>query len=152
MGVSRTYARLNMQFYWPGMTDCVPTHIRACPDCLARKSPNNRRKPMGHVPVSSKWERVAMDILDITTMSDRGNRHIWWWWITLRSTLRHTRSRISQQYLWWMPWLNSNRTVISMLAMFVTPDKTNWDDLLPFLMFHVRPCQYRTYTVPACVW
>ena len=46
------------------MTDFVPTHIRACPDCLARKSPNNRREPMGHVPVSSKWERVARDILD----------------------------------------------------------------------------------------
>ena len=30
---------------------------------------------MGHVPVSSKWERVAMDILDITTVSDRGNRY-----------------------------------------------------------------------------
>ena len=27
-----------------------------------------------------------------------------------------------------------NRTVISMLSMFVTPEKTNWDDLLPFLM------------------
>ena len=27
-----------------------------------------------------------------------------------------------------------NRTVLSMLSMFVTPDKTNWDDLLPFLM------------------
>ena len=76
LGVSRTYARLNMHFYWPGMTDFVPTHIRACPDCLARKSPNNRREPMGHVSVSSKWERVAMDVLDITTVSDRGNRYI----------------------------------------------------------------------------
>ena len=65
-----------MHFYWPGMTDFVPTHIRECPDCLARKSPNNRREPMGHVPVSSKWERVAMDIFDITTISDKGNRYI----------------------------------------------------------------------------
>ena len=58
------------------MMDFVPTHIRACPDCLARKSPNNRREPMGHVPVSRKWEVVAMDILDITTLSDRGNTYI----------------------------------------------------------------------------
>ena len=27
-----------------------------------------------------------------------------------------------------------NRTVLAMLSMFVTPEKTNWDDLLPFLM------------------
>ena len=27
-----------------------------------------------------------------------------------------------------------NYTVIAMLAMFATPEKTNWDDLLPFLM------------------
>ena len=31
---------------------------------------------MGHIPVSSKWERVAMDILDITTISDKDNRYI----------------------------------------------------------------------------
>ena len=74
--VSRTYARLSMHYYWPGMSDYVPDHIQACLQCLARKSPINRRKPMGHVPTSRKWERVAMDILDITTISDRGNRYI----------------------------------------------------------------------------
>ena len=58
------------------MSDYVPHHVQACLQCLARKSPNNRREPMGHVPAYSKWERVAMDILDITTVSDKGNRYI----------------------------------------------------------------------------
>ena len=31
---------------------------------------------MGHVGSDMKFDRVAMDILDITTVSDRGNRYI----------------------------------------------------------------------------
>ena len=51
LGIIRTYARLAMHYYWPGMSEYVPDHIRARHVCLARKSSVNRREPMGHVPV-----------------------------------------------------------------------------------------------------
>ena len=186
LGVSCTYARLAMHYYWPGMSDFVPDHIQACIKCLARKSPINRREPMGHVPVSGKWERVAMDILDITTVSDRGNRYIlvvadyfskyteayplpdksarsvadmlierwmskYGFPLTIHShqgrefknKVIHDISRVmcamKTKTTPYHPQSDGlverfNRTVISMLSMFVTPEKTNWDDLLPFLM------------------
>ena len=31
---------------------------------------------MGHVPTTQKFDRVAMDLLDTTTETDRGNRYI----------------------------------------------------------------------------
>jgi len=186
LGISRTYARLAMHYYWPGMSEYVPDHIQACHTCLARKSPVNRREPMGHVPVYKKFERIAMDILDITTVSDRGNRYIlvvadYFSKYTEAYPLPNKTARAVADMLveQWMARfgfplvLHSdqgrefenkvihdicrlmcsvktrttpyhpqsdglverfNRTVISMLAMFVTAEKTNWDDLLPFLM------------------
>ena len=168
------------------MSEYVPDHIQACHTCLARKSPVNRREPMGHVPVYKKFERIAMDILDITTVSDRGNRYIlvvadYFSKYTEAYPLPNKTARAVADMLveQWMARfgfplvLHSdqgrefenkvihdicrlmcsvktrttpyhpqsdglverfNRTVISMLAMFVTAEKTNWDDLLPFLM------------------
>ena len=127
-----------------------------------------------------------MDILDITTVSDRGNRYIlvvadYFSKYTEAYALPDKSARSVADMLMerWMPkygfpltihsdqgsefenrvihdivrLLGSvktkttpyhpqsdglverfNRTVISMLAMFVTPEKTNWDDLLPLLM------------------
>ena len=42
----------------------------------ARKSPFPQRAPMGHVAVGRRWERVAMDLLDMTITSTKGNRYV----------------------------------------------------------------------------
>ena len=36
----------------------------------------NRHHPMGHVPVSGKFERVAMDLLDVSVISAKGFKYI----------------------------------------------------------------------------
>ena len=55
--------------YWPGL-------LISCLVCLARKSPCPRRAAMGHVSVVHRWDRVAMDILDMSVTTEKGNRYV----------------------------------------------------------------------------
>ena len=75
-GITHTYTKLQLHYYWPGMSDFVRDRISACHKCVARKSPVNRHHPMGHVPVSGKFERVAMDLLDVSVLSAKGHKYI----------------------------------------------------------------------------
>ena len=54
----------------------VQIYIKSCTICIARKSPCPRRVPMGHVEVGQRWERVAMDLLDMSVTTARGNRYV----------------------------------------------------------------------------
>ena len=65
-GMTHTHRKIQLHYFWPGMSDFVRDRITACHKCIARKSPVNRHQPMGHVPVSGRFERVAMDLLDIS--------------------------------------------------------------------------------------
>ena len=67
-GITHTHSKLQLHYYWPGMSDFVKDRISACHKCVARKSPINRHYPMGHVPVSGRFERVAMDLLDVSVI------------------------------------------------------------------------------------
>ena len=51
-------------------------YIKSCTVCIARKSPCPRKVPMGHVNVGHHWERVAMDLLDMSVTTTRGNRYV----------------------------------------------------------------------------
>ena len=50
-GITHTHSKLQLRYFWPGMSDFVRDRISACHKCVARKSPVNRHHPMGHVPV-----------------------------------------------------------------------------------------------------
>ena len=76
LGVTHTVFRLQNRVYWPGLRHDVRDYIAACTICLARKSPCPRRAPMGHVDVGYRWERVAMDLLDMSVTTSRGNRYV----------------------------------------------------------------------------
>ena len=76
LGVTCTVFRLQNRIYWPGICGDVRTYIASCTICLARKSPCPRRAPMGHVEVGHRWDRVAMDLLDMSVTSPRGNRYV----------------------------------------------------------------------------
>ena len=76
LGITRTVFRLQNRVYWPGIRSDVRTYIASCTICLARKSPCPRRAPMGHVEVGHRWDRVAMDLLDISVTTTRGNRYV----------------------------------------------------------------------------
>ena len=62
--------------YWPGLRGDVQTYIKSCTVCIARKSPCPRKIPMGHVEVGHRWDRVAMDLLDMSVTTARGNRYV----------------------------------------------------------------------------
>ena len=76
LGVSRTVFRLQSCVYWPGLHQNVRTYLASCTICLARKSLCARRAPMGHVAVGHRWDRVAMDLLDLSLTSAKGNRYV----------------------------------------------------------------------------
>ena len=76
LGVSRTVVNLQSRVYWPGLRQDVRTYLASCAICLARKYPCPRRAPMGHVAVGHRWDRVAMDLLDLSVTSAKGNRYV----------------------------------------------------------------------------
>ena len=76
LGVSRTVFRLQSLVYWPGLRQDVRTYLASCTVCLARKSLCPWRAPMGHVAVGHRWDRVAMDLLDMSVTSAKGNQYV----------------------------------------------------------------------------
>ena len=141
---------------------------------------------MGHVPVSGRFERVAMDLLDVSVISAKGYKYIlvvcdYFTKYTEAYPLKDktVRSVVDALMDIWLPryvfpmFLHSdqgkefdntmihklsellgtvktkttpyhlcsdglverfNRTLLAMLAMFVSREHDNWDDLLPFMM------------------
>ena len=65
LGRNRTLARLSQRFYWSGMADDVGDWLRNCTTCMKRKSPAGRHLPLGNIPTGHRWDRIAMDILDV---------------------------------------------------------------------------------------
>ena len=76
LGVSRTVFRLQSRVYWPGLRQDARTYRASCTICLARKSPRPWRAPIRHVVVGHRWDRVAMDLLDLSVTSAKGNRYV----------------------------------------------------------------------------
>ena len=76
LGVCRTVYRLLDRVYWTGLRQDVCSYLASCSDCLAVKSPCPQRALMGHVAVGHRWDRVAMDILDMSVTTPKGNRYV----------------------------------------------------------------------------
>ena len=76
LGRNRTLARLSQRFYWSGMADDVGDWLRNCTTCMKRKSPAGRHHPVGNIPTGHRWDRIAMDILDVCDPTPDGFRYI----------------------------------------------------------------------------
>ena len=76
LGVSRTVYWLLDRVYWPGLRQDVRSYLATCSVCLAWKSPCLWQAPMGHVEVGHRWDRVAMDILDMSVTTPKGNHYV----------------------------------------------------------------------------
>ena len=74
--MTHTHSKIQLHYFWPGMSDFVRDRITACHKCIASKSPVNRHQPMGHVPVSGRFEHIAMDLLDVSVISAKGYKYI----------------------------------------------------------------------------
>ena len=76
LDVSQTVCRLLDYVYWPGLREDVQSYLASWSVCLACKTPYPRWSPMGHVSVGHRWDRVAMDILDMSVSTERGNHYV----------------------------------------------------------------------------
>ena len=76
LGRNRTLAHLSHRFYWSGMADDVKDWLKQCTTCMQRKSPTGRHHPLGNIPTGHRWDRIAMDILDVCDPTPDGYRYI----------------------------------------------------------------------------
>ena len=76
LGRTRTLARLADCFYWSGMSDDVKDWLGQCVACIKRKSPVGRHHPLGNIPTGHRWDRIAIDILDVCDPTPEGFRYI----------------------------------------------------------------------------
>ena len=76
LGRTRTLARLADRFYWSGMSDDVKDWLGQCVACIKQKSPVGRHHPLGNIPTGHRWDRIAMDILDVCDPTPEGFRYI----------------------------------------------------------------------------
>ena len=76
LGWNRTLSRLSQRFYWSGMADDVGDWLRNCTTCMKRKSPAGRHHLLGNIPTGHRWDRIAMDILDVCDPTPDGYRYI----------------------------------------------------------------------------
>ena len=76
LGRNRILTRLSHRFYWSGMSDDVKEWLGQCVVCVKRKSPNGRHHPLGNIPTGHRWDRIAMDILDVCDPTPDGYRFI----------------------------------------------------------------------------
>ena len=76
LGRNRTLARLSHRFYWSGMADDVKDWLKQCTTCMKRKSPSGRHHPLGNILTGHRWDRIAMNILDVCDPTPDGYRYI----------------------------------------------------------------------------
>ena len=50
--------------------------LSQCVACIKRKSPVGRHHPLGNIPTGHRWDRIAMDILDVCYPTPEGFRYI----------------------------------------------------------------------------
>ena len=72
LGRTQTLAKLADRFYWSGMSDDVKDWLGQCVACIKRKSPVGRHHPLGNIPTGHRWDRIAMDILDVCDPTPEG--------------------------------------------------------------------------------
>ena len=76
LGRNRTLARLAHRCYWSGMSDDVKEWLTQCVACVKRKSLVGRHHPLGNISTGHRWDRIAMDILDVCDPTPDGHRYI----------------------------------------------------------------------------
>ena len=84
----------------------------------------------GRVSVGHRWVRVAMDILDMSVATSKGNRYV-------LVILWPVRFRIKRHWLMHFFQLLV-RTLLMLLPCLWGEHRDNWDDLLPAVMMAYR--------------
>ena len=76
LALKATFDTIRDRFWWPTMFTDVRTHIKTCLSCQHRKSSHRPPKlPVGQRPVARAFQRVAVDLVEIKSLS-KGDRFI----------------------------------------------------------------------------
>ena len=92
---------------------------------------------MGHVAVGHRWDRVAMDILDMSVTTPKGNCYVREFKNHLMQELCLLCGSHKTRTTPYHPASDGmverfNRTLLMMLAMFVDENRDDWDDGVSF--------------------
>ena len=58
------------------MSDDVKEWLGQCVVCVKRKSPTGRHHLLGNIPTGHRWDRIAIDILDVCDPTPDGYHNI----------------------------------------------------------------------------
>jgi len=76
-GVLRTAAKIRSRYYWPGWTADVRKAVMGCLACGVERLPRpGRQARMVRYHPRRRFELVAVDVLEMTPVTSRGNRKI----------------------------------------------------------------------------
>ena len=76
-GVTRTTSRLQLTWYWPGMSSMVRKTVKSCEICQAAKHGGTKgTQGRQRLHVGRPWQRVAVDLVGPMPETSRGNRWI----------------------------------------------------------------------------
>lgn len=74
--MNRTYDRLKLFTYWPGMKQELEEYIRQCETCQKNKIKQNKTKMPLKITTTPDvvWEKCALDIVGPLSQTSEGNR------------------------------------------------------------------------------
>ena len=76
-GVARTTSRLQLTWYWPGMTTMIRKAVKSCEVCQAAKHGGTKGfQGKQRLHVGRLWQRVAVDLVGPMPETSRGNQWI----------------------------------------------------------------------------
>lgn len=78
LGVFKTYKKLSLRYYWPGMFRDIANIISSCDNCLSYKHPNHSPYgPMGKPKICSRpFQSISLDLMGPLPMTRRRNMYI----------------------------------------------------------------------------
>lgn len=84
-GADKTFEKIAMKYYWPGMRRYVSDYVRSCIPCQKYKATNLKPSGLIKTPVmSQRWEVISIDLFGPLVQSISGNK--WVFIITDTST------------------------------------------------------------------
>lgn len=76
-GFKRTYASIQLKYYWNGMYKQIYDYCMSCDACQRAKRPAHKRPaPLMPLPIAETFERWHMDILTGLPKTPEGYQHI----------------------------------------------------------------------------
>jgi hypothetical protein len=76
-GVARTVARLQSNYYWPGMSNDATNFVKTCRTCQLSKTPKPTRQPLQRLEVCDRAnQRLHIDLIGLLKTTSSGDKYV----------------------------------------------------------------------------